>query len=96
MEIKKLLATTPETLAMRQREALLKEVQSTFSKLVTHLQKGEFDKAQTMLFDSPAGDGHGCANVCVSFDHVFDGDFAFSSADIGDVIARLEALEKVL
>lgn len=95
MEIKKLLATTPETLAMRQREALLKEVQSTFSKLVTHLQKGEFDKAQTMLFDSPAGDGHGCANVCVSFDHVFDG-VGGCSADIGDVIARLEALEKVL
>ena len=93
IDLKKLLSTTPETLAERQHEALLREVQSTFSRIVNHLQKGEFDQANAMLGDSPAGDGHGCDNRCIKFDHVLDpvpGCFT----DIGEVIAKLETLVK--
>jgi len=92
MEIKKLLETTPETLAARQREALLREVQSTFSKLVTHLQKKEWDKAEAMLAGSPAGDGMGCDNMCVNFNHVMDSSVQGCFTDIGDIVARLRTL----
>lgn len=91
MDLKKLLSTTPETLAQQQREALLREVESTFGRLVGYMKKGELDKAREMLGDSPAGDGHGCDNVCVSFNHVIDPPMGCFS-DIGDILHRLAAL----
>lgn len=92
LNIKQLLSTTPETLAEQQREALLREVQSTFSRLVTHLQKDEFQHATGMLGTSPAGDGYGCDNRCVNFDHVMERIDRACFADIGDVIDKLKSL----
>lgn len=91
-DIKKLLSTTPETLAEQQREALIVAVQQTFSKFVSHLQKRDFASAEAMLADSPSGDGHGCDNRCLSFDHVMDSPAPGCFTDIGDILDRLKSL----
>lgn len=89
---KELLATTPETLATQQRAAIISEVQATFSRLISHLEKGEFDQAQHMLACSPSGDGHGYDNMCISFDHMIDAAPNCGFTDIGDIIQRLREL----
>lgn len=92
---KDLLKTTPETLAARQHKALLQETKATLGRLISCLDKGDYAGAREYLASSPAGDGHGCDNSCINFDHVLEGsDGCF--ADIGDVIDRLEALSKHL
>lgn len=92
--IKELLTTTPETLAQRQHKALLQETKATLGRLISCLDKGDYKAAADMLANSPAGDGHGCDNSCISFDHVLEPACQGCAADIGDVISRLESLSK--
>lgn len=92
--VKELLTTTPETLASRQHKALLAETTDTFGRLVSCLARGDYKAATDMLANSPAGDGHGCDNSCIDFSHLLEPACQGCSADIGDVIARLEALSK--
>ncbi len=97
MDLKKLLSTTPETLAREQYDALTAAVVSRLGKLAGRVQRGELEEASAVLFNSPAGDGHGCENACIDFSEMLercgvDG----CTTDIGDVLGKLHDLKRVL
>lgn len=96
MDIKKLLSTTPETLALEQYDALRQAVVSRLGTLGGLVQRGAMDEAGEMLMSSPSGDGHGCDNSCIDFSDVLDRGEQGCSTDIGDVLDRLASLKKVI
>lgn len=97
MDLKKLLETTPESLAQEQYDALRQAVVQRLGVLAGHVQRGEFDTARLLLFNSLAGDGNGDDNCCISFtDLMATGAAGLYETDIGDVIDRLDALKKMI
>lgn len=65
MDLKKLLSTTPETLAREQYDALRVAVVHRLGVLQGHISRGTLEAAREMLMTSPAGDGHGCDNQTI-------------------------------
>lgn len=96
MDLKQLLATTPETLAQQQYDALRKAAASLLGKLAGHIERGEISSAQAMLMTSLAGDVHGCDNQCINFDVLLDRRDEGCHSDIGTVLARLENLWNII
>ena len=96
LTVRELLSTKPETLAEKQYKVLLQETKATLAQLIFLLDRGDFSTAGRMLANSPAGDGNGCDNLCINFGHLLDPACDGCAADIGDVIARLEELSKLM
>jgi len=96
MELRELLKTTPETLAQQQYDALRKAASSLLGKLAGHIDRGELGAAETMLFDSPAGDGHGCDNTCIDCSELLGDDGSGCTADIGGVVGKLAELQHII
>ncbi len=99
MDLKKLLETTPETLAQQQYGMLTQAVVSRLGTLQGHIARGELVAAQSMLFNSPAGDDHGWDNACVEFTDLLavkGYENTDRGVDISDVIDRLAALQKII
>jgi hypothetical protein len=96
MDLKKLLQTTPESLALEQYNALLEATVKLLGRLQGHIQRGELEQAGGMLFDSPAGDGHGWDNTCISFGDLLPADGTDRGIDIGDVLNRLRAIKRTI
>jgi hypothetical protein len=96
MDISELLATTPETLAEKQLAALRKAVVSRLAKLCEHISNGNWQAATELCAASPAGDGHGCDNLCVDFTAVLGPCNSGCPRDIGDVLGRMEQLDAIV
>ena len=91
MRIEDLLKLTPENLAKQQHDALRLHAINRLEELIMHLKHGDYAKAKEMTFDSPAGDGNGLDNACLSFGEDDDGDI-----DIGFVLDRLIHLYRII
>jgi len=83
MDIKELLATTPQDLAIKQKEALVSYVSKELRNIATLIEAGKYEKVYDEYVEfSPAGDGYGEDNNYISFE----------IGDIGDVLDKLKAL----
>lgn len=98
MDLKKLLQTTPESLALEQYNALTEAVIKRLGQVQGHIQRGELDKLSDFLFDSPAGDGHGWDNTCIAFTDLMTAgnEDTDRGTDIGDVVSRLQKLQSII
>ena len=90
IELSKLLNTTPETLAKAQHDALKQHVITVLENVAELIQSEEYDRVETMLEMSAAGDGHGDDNWFINFKWSNDGSGAW---DINDVCAKLLKLK---
>lgn len=91
MKLHELLETTPENLAMRQRDALIDHAVSILDTIRERIRSGCFD-LDDMLFHSPAGDGYGENNDCINFN--FTG-VPGAVMDIRELVGRLRSLDDI-
>lgn len=89
MKLKDLMETTPETLAARQRDALIEHVVARLDAVRDGIKKGSFSSVYEILFDSPAGDGYGSDNRCINFDYSGSD---HGVLDIGEIVNEIDRL----
>ena len=85
MSLNDLLATTPESLASTQYEALRDSVLSQLDTLKELIIAGDFKGVEDMAQYSPSGDCMGRENYYIEF----------ACGDIGDTCTKLESLAKI-
>lgn len=88
MDIIDQLKLTPESLAKVQLDALKAHAVGILNTVSKFIQSEEWDKINSMLKKSPAGDGTGMDNCFI--------DFKFSGVDSGDDIYELTSKLKHL
>lgn len=97
MDLRDLLATRPEDLAAKQEEELRKYAAEKLRKIAKWIMEGNYTAVSNELEGSPAGDDHGCDNTYISFAelslHVDR--HGCNMTDIGDVISKLEELQRM-
>jgi len=91
MKLDKLLDTTPEQLAKLQFDELKREAVETLRNVAELLDNEKFKEIEKMIEYSPAGDGMGCDNQYITFNHIHK-----SMDDIGDVLNKLVELKKLI
>ena len=89
-QMNEFLKTTPETLAKNQYRELKAYALDRIKEVYKLLERDELDTLETLLDDSPAGDGYGSDNMYISFGKIFSKDL---NADIGEVIYKLRKLK---
>ena len=62
-----LLAVDVDSLHRRQYEALKRHIIDTLKEAIKNVSEDNFNKAEQMTFNSPAGDEMGCDNNCIDF-----------------------------
>ncbi len=88
MDIKEIMETTPEDLAILQFNTLEKAALDILQRMSIAIQNRDYIAARSMVDESPAGDGYGCDNSYIDFSET-------TCEDIGDVLERLEHLYKL-
>lgn len=88
-----LLETTAENLAEAQLEELRKHVAQQLSHIINCIMTDKYDDVRKLLFTSPAGDGYGEENQCISFNPALNKDEPW---DIGRVLNRMEELSTAI
>lgn len=88
MNIKEFLATTPESLAQKQHDALKAYVVEELKKFTQLISNEKYNEAKSCLNFSPAGDGYGSENYYLSFDEV-------GCDDLSNVLSRLKQLKEL-
>ncbi len=88
MNIKEIMQTTPEDLAILQFNTLEKAALDILQEMSIAIQSRNYSKAASMTGYSPSGDGYGCDNSYINFSET-------SCEDIGEVLERLEQLYKL-
>jgi replication-associated recombination protein RarA len=90
MNTAEVLALTPESLASKQYAILQKHLVDRLKEVARLVGEKKWMQVESLLFFSPAGDGMGCDNSCISFLDSGAGE------DISDVIRRLQELDKII
>jgi len=90
-DIKDLMSVNIDNLREKQHEALETHTLAILKQVHGLLKAGKYDEVMKMTEESPAGDGYGQDNTFINFtyDHEAQG-----AMDIGEIVARLRALEK--
>lgn len=88
MEIKELLAASPQDLALRQHDALLAYAIKRLEEVIKMLKEGQYEELAAELESSPAGDGHGSDNDFIPFD-ILEYRRVDIQEDIGQVLSLL-------
>lgn len=95
MELKDLLATKPEDLAAKQEQALRGHAAEKLRMIAKLIEDGDYKGVEKHLENSPAGDDHGCDNTFISFDELQLAGYQGYTTDIGDVIVKLQELQRM-
>jgi hypothetical protein len=92
MDITSLLKVNTRTLAQTQHEELRAHTITKLERVIEKLRSGLYDDVLAMCFNSPAGDGMGSDDLCLSFREVFDRDY--DGVALGNVVEKLIELRK--
>ncbi len=95
MNLQQTFTITPETLAKQQHDDLKYYAVNILKKLTTLLEAEKYNDAKDMTFFSPAGDGMGLDNTCISFGEITLNPGHTSEVDIGAILDRLSELAKI-
>ena len=95
MELKDLLATKPEDLAMKQEMALRAHAAAKLRFIAQLIEDGAYEAVERELDNSPAGDECGRDNTFISFEELQLSFYRGGTTDIGDVIEKLQQLHRM-
>ena len=91
MDLKEILAITPETVANNQHTALKKHVLSVLDNVRKIIEEEDYEKIEEVTFYSPAGDEAGLDSSCINFSWESN-----QIVDIEDVCSKLNYLKKLM
>ena len=91
LDLKKLMETTPQSLAYLQREALVSHAKDILDKVYAAISAGDTKAMEKLVFDSPAGDETGEDNVCINFSYTPN-----DVMDIGDLTNCICDLDMII
>ena len=91
MDLKEILAITPETVANNQHAALKKHVLSVLDNVRKIIEEEDYEKISKVIFYSPAGDDMGLDSSCIDFSWESD-----QIVDIEDVCNKLNNLKELM
>lgn len=89
MSIKDIMSINVNNLKKTQHTALKAFTIDILKTMIVNIENDNYVDAMAMLFDSPAGDGYGLDNRCISFNYTYDDD---NIIDIGDILDKLQSL----
>lgn len=90
MELHELMNTNPDTLAVKQRDALKEHILRKLTKVREAVQAENFALVESMTSFSAAGDGHGSDN------HFIDFSYNNQPKDIMEICDELKRLNEII
>ena len=95
MEMKNILAIRPELIAADQELALQNHTADKLRIIANLIEYGDYDAVENELDKGPVGVMPGFNNSFISFDEIPLSNGQNNKTDIGDIIARLQDLQRM-